>query len=156
MTLYLVRHGQAGHRSAAPELDSDRPLSPRGEAEAIGVAKFLGSRPIGRILSSPFRRCRQTVEPLAGVLGLPVEPTPALDERADDAEILSLVAGLTGVDAALCTHGNIVPVVLDHLRRNGTHFGPGPHDWKKGSVWVLETDGRGAFTQARYVPPVRG
>jgi len=153
MTLYLVRHAHAGSRHSWHQPDDERPLSAKGENQAAELAKALGSLRVERILSSPSRRCVDTMTPLGDALGIDVEPNRALDERADDTQVLRLVSDLEGNDAALCTHANIVPVILDHLRRNGTRFGPGPHDWKKGSVWVLETDDAGAFTEARYVPP---
>jgi 2,3-bisphosphoglycerate-dependent phosphoglycerate mutase len=73
---YLIRHA---HADWTP--DEQRPLSSLGKVDAQRVADLLCSSPITRIYSSPFRRARQTVSPLAARLGLPVHIEPDLRER---------------------------------------------------------------------------
>lgn len=73
-TLYLVRHA---HADWSP--DENRPLSPRGAADALTVAGHLADRPISAIYSSPSRRALQTIEPLARQLRL--EPVIVADLR---------------------------------------------------------------------------
>jgi 2,3-bisphosphoglycerate-dependent phosphoglycerate mutase len=75
-TFYLVRHA---HAEWTP--DENRPLSARGQADAERVADVLGGVPITAIYSSPARRARETVAPLAARLGLPIQPVPDLRER---------------------------------------------------------------------------
>jgi 2,3-bisphosphoglycerate-dependent phosphoglycerate mutase len=60
MEFYLVRHA---HADWSP--NEDRPLSERGHREAQVVADRLISFPICGVISSPYRRAFQTVEPLA-------------------------------------------------------------------------------------------
>ncbi len=153
MTLYLVRHADAGDRSEWRQPDDLRPLTARGERQAAALAGFLAERRVEAVLSSRFARCVQTVEPLAARLGLTVEEHPALAEEATEQAVVDLLEAMAGTDAVLCTHGNIVPVALGHLRRAGARFADRPYDWKKGSVWVLESDDGRGFTGARYVPP---
>lgn len=74
--LYLVRHA---HSPFGP--DEMRGLSPPGHADAARVADLLDSRGVSRIVSSPYTRAIQTVQPLAERLGLPVEIEPDLRER---------------------------------------------------------------------------
>ena len=106
-------------------------------------------QPLKRVLSSPFTRCVQTVEPLAKSLGLDVEERDELSEgRAPDA--LELIHSLVGEDAALCTHGDVVPDVLQHLESEGIHI-LSEWKWRKASTWVLHTED-GKFTRATYVP----
>ena len=107
------------------------------------------NEPLERVLSSPFVRCSQTVEPLASALGLAVEEEEALSEGRPD-EALELVHSLVGTNAAVCTHGDIVPVVLQHLESEGVHI-LAEWKWRKASTWVLHTDD-GAFSRATYVP----
>jgi 2,3-bisphosphoglycerate-dependent phosphoglycerate mutase len=74
--LYLVRHAHADY---VP--DEQRPLSARGVADAGRVARLLGQFPIRAIYASPYRRSWQTVQSLAGRLGLPLHFEPDLRER---------------------------------------------------------------------------
>ena len=74
--LYLVRHAPADY---VP--DEQQPLSAQGRAKAERVADLLDQAPIRAIYASPYRRAWQTVEPLAGRLGLPLHIEPDLRER---------------------------------------------------------------------------
>lgn len=75
-TFYLVRHAHATWTS-----DENRPLSERGQQDALRVAELLCAQPIAAIYASPARRAWQTVAPLAERLGLPLQVEPALNER---------------------------------------------------------------------------
>src|SRR5688500_5133995 len=94
MPLYLVRHAKAGNRHHWTGDDVERPLSPKGQAQADGLAKALDGVPLTRVLSSPYVRCVQTVEPLAAAHGLEVEETPALAEGRPLAPVLELLHDL--------------------------------------------------------------
>ena len=74
-TLYLVRHA---HAEWTP--NENRPLSTHGREDAIRVANILYEYPISAIYSSPARRAYQTITPLAGRLGLPINKEPDLCE----------------------------------------------------------------------------
>ena len=73
---YLVRHAHAVWVD-----DENRPLSDEGQRGALRVAQVLRLYPLTAIYASPARRARQTVEPLAKLLGLPVHVAPELAER---------------------------------------------------------------------------
>ena len=152
MALLLVRHGAAGSRSSWALPDDLRPLTGAGRAQAAGLVEILAPFPVARVLSSRYVRCLETVEPLAAARRLEVEHEVALAEEAADEDVLALVKRMAPDHAVLCTHGNVVPVVLDHLRRDGVSFEDHPHVWEKGSTWVLDTD-RGQVVAARYLPP---
>ncbi|HEV7680036.1 MAG TPA: phosphoglycerate mutase family protein [Candidatus Dormibacteraeota bacterium] len=151
-TAYLVRHAHAGDRSSWPGDDSRRPLSEKGWRQAHGIAELLRDAPLRRVLSSPAVRCVQTVEPLATAHGLHVEIEPSLREGADPHDTLAVLHAMAADGAvAGCTHGDVIPGVLDLLGDAGAEV-EGPLTWPKASTWVLEGDERG-FTRARYVPP---
>jgi 8-oxo-dGTP diphosphatase len=71
LSLYLVRHAKALKRSRWSGADRMRPIGRSGHAQARQIAARLTSRPVERVISSPYLRCRQTLEPLAATLGLP-------------------------------------------------------------------------------------
>ncbi len=75
-TYYLVRHAHNDYTN-----DEDRPLSERGLRDAERLANILSGMPVDMIFSSPYRRARQTIEPLASRLNLPIQPAPELRER---------------------------------------------------------------------------
>jgi 8-oxo-dGTP diphosphatase len=151
VTLYLIRHAKAGRRSQWTGRDADRPLSSKGRHQADGLVDLLAGRPVGRVLSSPSVRCQQTVAPLARDRGLEVEVSPALDEGAEVADAMRLLAANDSVDAALCSHGDVIPAVIDHLAATGADV-QGPESAAKGSVYVIEVDGE-RFATATYLDP---
>jgi broad specificity phosphatase PhoE len=104
------------------------------------------------VLSSPFVRCMETVVPIAGVRGRSVEPVDALAEggRLDDATTLVRKHAVSG--ALMCTHGDIMPMLLDYYESSGVDI-PSEREWPKGCTWILDTDNTGEVVRARYAPP---
>ena len=151
MTIYLIPHAHAGSRSGWGGDEVERPLSARGALQVEGIVEELRDEPIGRVFSSPYRRCVQTVEPLAQTRGLEVRVAPALTEGTDIDEVLTFLADRAKHHPALCTHGDIVPKVIRHLLADGMAADVGPIS-QKGSIWVLTTD-HGRVVHGRYVPP---
>jgi broad specificity phosphatase PhoE len=62
---------------------------------------------VTRILSSPYDRCVETVEPLAQDRGLEVEVRDELGEEQQLAEGVELVRSLLDQDVAVCGHGGL-------------------------------------------------
>ena len=62
--LLVIRHGRAGDSSEWEGDDRLRPLDKRGRRQAGALVESLAPFAIARILSSPYDRCVQTVEPL--------------------------------------------------------------------------------------------
>ncbi len=152
MPLYLVRHAKAGSRRDWDGPDHARPLSGKGRRQAEGLVDLLADRPVERVLSSPYTRCMQTVEPLAEKLGVPVEETEALAEDAAPAEAVELLRALAPTTAVLCTHGDLIPPVLDTLAATEGLPLPSGYPFAKGSTWELEVV-NGRWLAARYLPP---
>ncbi len=151
MSLHLVRHGSAGHRGSWPGDDLERPLDERGTEQARRLAEHLGDAPIQSVWSSIALRCVDTVVPLADRLGLPVETRRELTEGARHGDLLELVRGAAVAhrDLVMCTHGDLIPEVLNRLLHEGMRVN-GTRGCAKGSVWTLEADGHG-FTHGAYV-----
>jgi 8-oxo-(d)GTP phosphatase len=149
--VHLVRHGAAGDRSKWSGPDEERPLTTKGERQAEGLAAQLASIGVERILSSPYVRCRQSVEPLAGLTGIDVESHPGLAESAGRAEVAGVLEEVAGVSAVLSSHGDVIPAMLERLRWQGVLF-ESEYACKKGSTWSVVHDG-GAYISARYWDP---
>lgn len=153
MSIHVVRHAKAGDRSSWDQPDALRPLSPAGMAQAGALADLLAGAPIKRIVTSRYRRCTQTVAPLAERLGLELEYHDALGEEAGIADTWALLEELAATESVACTHGNLVGPILDRLHRRGVELIADRWVCKKGSVWTLEVGPDGAFTRARYTSP---
>ena len=91
MRLYLVRHAKA----APGEPDELRRLTPEGLEQARSLAEQLradGVQP-DAILTSPFRRARETGAELARALGVGAEPDERLAPGASVEDVRSAVEG---------------------------------------------------------------
>jgi 8-oxo-dGTP diphosphatase len=150
LTVYVVRHAKAGSRSAWDGPDDLRPLTKAGRKQAEALLEQLGGAGITRIVSSPYVRCRQTVEPLAQLLRLPVELADALAEGSLLSDLLRLIDKVSDEQSVLCTHGDMIGALLDHLReRDVPVLGDAS---EKGSTWALEARS-GTIVAARYLEP---
>ena len=133
MSVLLVRHARAGERDEWDGDDRLRPLDERGLRQAAALASVLEKLGATRLVSSPYARCIETLEPAASRLGLRIEARVELAEGATPAEVRAVASP----GAALCTHGDVIDALLPGRRA------------KKGSVWVLDDDLR----PERYLPP---
>ena len=151
MPVLLVRHAVAADRHEWTGDDEQRPLRKRGRRQAEALVTVLADFEVERVLTSPFTRCVETVLPLAAARGREVEQTPALAEGASH-DAVALVRSLAGQHAALCSHGDVIPRILEHLAvHDGVDLGHDPR-WAKASVWVLEDDGE-RVAKAFYIEP---
>ena len=152
--VHLIRHAKAKNRIAWEEPDHLRPLTKRGRREATEIARRLHDEPPARLVSSPYLRCVQTLEPAAIDLDLPIETTDDLAEGAGGGAAVELLLSLARDGSiACCTHGDVVFEVADLLVRSGVAL-DGPRDMPVASAWLLDVqDGR--IVGARFVeqPP---
>jgi 8-oxo-(d)GTP phosphatase len=142
-SILLLRHATAGSRMQWNGDDKLRPLDDKGRFQSIELAETLVHYPIKRIVSSPYLRCTQSVEPLAERLGLDVETTSKLAEGADAGAVRSLVTGPNGHLTLLCSHGDVIQRIV----------GPDSPN-RKGGVWVLRRDDD-KLRPVRYLPAPR-
>ena len=150
--VYLVRHAKAGSRARWTEPDRLRPLTKPGRRQAEGLVELLAEQPLSRLLSSPYVRCLQTLDPLARSRDLPVEKTEHLAEGAPVDVVLELMLSVAGDGpAALSTHGDVMIFAVETLIAAGIPA-EGPGEFKKGSTWVFDVRD-GAFALLRYLPP---
>jgi hypothetical protein len=96
--MLLVRHASAGQRQDWRGDDLDRPLDAVGAQQAALVARRLAPLAPARLLSSPARRCQQTMAPLAGATGVAVELVPWLAVDSQQAAASALTELMLAVD----------------------------------------------------------
>jgi 8-oxo-dGTP diphosphatase len=154
MTAYVVRHANAGDRAAWRGPDRLRPLTTSGQRQAVELAESMSAEPIDTVLSSPYLRCVQTVEPLANQRNLGVEPCTDLEEGAGSEHVIRLLEQFKGRNILLCTHGDVVQEVLDRLIAEGL-VSRARASLEMGSTWVLE-ERHGRIVSAKYRPLTPG
>jgi 8-oxo-dGTP diphosphatase len=118
VTVYFVRHAKAGHRSRWDGDDRERPLSRAGRHQAKLIAARLAARSTTTLVSSPFARCMQTLEPLATLTGATVVADDRLAEEQPFEPVLALLADLPDA-SVLCSHGDVIPETIAALERRG-------------------------------------
>ncbi|MFT7721694.1 MAG: phosphoglycerate mutase family protein [Roseateles sp.] len=103
----LVRHAE---RAAEPA--GDPALTPAGQQRADALAQALAGLRVNAIVTTPYRRTRDTAAPLARALGLRPQ---VVEARAGHVQaVADEVRAQTGV-VLVVGHGNTVPAVLAAL-----------------------------------------
>jgi 8-oxo-dGTP diphosphatase len=147
-TSFLVRHAKAGSRERWTAPDRDRPLTDPGKIQASALARLLapGTR---AIWSSPYRRCVETVAPLAATVSLSIEEEDRLAEGADPEWTMRKLASTPG--SVLCTHGDVMASIVTSL---ADAYVPmrGGMQWAKAGTWAFDVSG-GRIARGRYLPP---
>jgi 8-oxo-dGTP diphosphatase len=115
VTSVLLRHASAGDKRHWSGDDALRPLDARGRDQATQLVELLRPLAIRRVVTSPYVRCVESVEPLAAALGLTLERDDRLGEGMGSA-----AAELLRADGVLaCTHGDIVDALLARGLKKG-------------------------------------
>ncbi|MDP8977577.1 MAG: histidine phosphatase family protein [Actinomycetota bacterium] len=133
----LVRHAQAhGRRQWTGRPDRERPLTAEGRRQAAALAEAIAvDGAPAALVSSPYTRCVQTLEPLSDLVGCTVDleeglgeaPTvPVLD--GGDPWVASawlggralgvvgpLVRRLGDRRVVACSHGDVIPALVTTL-----------------------------------------
>lgn len=107
----LLRHARAGDRHAWSGPDAARPLDAEGERQAAalaGLVRLFGPR---RLLSAQPLRCRQTLAPLASVLGTRIEIDGRFSEDSDPRRAALALRELatSGESSVVCSQGGLIP-----------------------------------------------
>lgn len=123
----LARHGQARVRATWRGGEDTRPLTAVGAREAIALVPMLSAFGAEEVLTSPWARCRDTVQPYASASGLDLVSAPQLTEdgaKADPKGAKALVGELLRVrrpGAVLCLHRPTLPIVLDAVSKRSVY-----------------------------------
>ncbi len=118
--LVLVRHAHAVARGDWRGDDTKRTLDDLGHARAVALSGVLTAYGVTRVVTSPSERCLRTVEPYAVSAGVKLRTRRGLSEEgfeADPSKAHRHLATLLdrGEPSLLCTHGPVLPALLDDL-----------------------------------------
>lgn len=108
----VVRHAEKGSEPA-----SDPALSAAGQQRALALAAALESTHITSIITTPYRRTRETAMPLARRLGLVpqvVAPKSGESAEAHVADVVALVRKQSG-QVLVVGHSNTAPEIVRAL-----------------------------------------
>lgn len=116
----LLRHAKARSRASWGAEEGTRPLTGSGSERANHLQRILGAWEPETIITSPWRRCFDTVEPYAHNFHKHLSTADELTEAAcaaNPAGVAQVVAAATlhteGV--VMCTHRPVLPVALAAL-----------------------------------------
>lgn len=126
--MLLLRHAAAGSRAEWEGDDRLRPLDARGRRQAEALVDRYGGLRVDAIYASPYRRCVETVLPLAAARGLPVLEREELAEERQGADGIALVRRLAATDAVVCGHGGLEASL------------PSAGRWRKGETFVVDAN----------------
>lgn len=79
-TLILVRHGKAESRKAWQGSEATRPITPLGSAASYALGRELACYAPNKIVSSPWKRCLETVDAFAKNSSINIEKVAELTE----------------------------------------------------------------------------
>ncbi len=141
--LILVRHGTAGSRSEWQDEDALRPLDADGLSQAATLATALPAYRPETLVSSPSLRCVQTLQPYANAIETPLMTDPLLSEENQDPQATPALVGSLAGPAAVCSHGKVLPAVIETLTGTEVHL-------RKGAFAVLHRAGGQIVSVERY------
>ncbi len=81
LTVYLIRHAEPVRSGTIGVEENERSLSERGLVDAIRLADEFDGISLDALYSSPYRRARQTIDPLAKRRARAIETILDLRER---------------------------------------------------------------------------
>jgi 8-oxo-dGTP diphosphatase len=148
--LILLRHASAGNKGDWPGDDLLRPLDEQGQADARTLAALLDCYAPRRVVSSPAKRCVDTVAPYAARIGATIETDAALgppgrtpdqsSSRTSSGDPAASIARVTadGVPAVVCTHRENIAGLLAAACQQFAAAPPPDPSLAKGGFWVLQ------------------
>jgi len=154
-TVFLVRHAEKAQEPA-----QDPVLTEAGRARAEALARLLSGAGVKAVYTSQYARTKQTAEPLAKLLGVPVSPV-ALGVKPDRPrevseqsirELKGRVEGHAGEAVLVVGHTNSVP---DLIRELGGDLIPKIEESRFDDLFIVTVyaPGRAKVVQLKYGAP---
>jgi broad specificity phosphatase PhoE len=137
-TFILVRHAEKGNDGT-----KDPELSEAGLARAQSLAKLMQATKVDAIYSTPYKRTRNTVSPLAKEKGLDVLEYNKIEEMD------VLLKKYQGGTLIICGHSNTVPALANYLigKDSYTAF----EDTDYGNIIIVSVVERGKNTNVVWL-----
>ena len=125
--IIVLRHARAGRKLPDRSKDFKRALDGKGREDALRLPRIIEEHLHPKaIVSSPYRRCVQTVEPLASDLNLPVMEDKRFASGTGPRLVRQAFLDVPA-SSVISTHGEIIALLFgDRVR------------CAKGAFWVVE------------------
>lgn len=119
--IIIQRHAAALSRAKWREGEETRPLNTKGKRQAKLLPAMLDSYDPAVLISSPWERCRSTVQPFGRLSGLDLTTKSALTEAGHEAQPSRTAAVIARVlqearPTVVCTHRPVLPTVIGVIR----------------------------------------
>ncbi len=121
MPLVITRHAKAKPRSQWTKPEGERPLAPSGFRQAKALRDLIACWEPQRVVTSPWVRCVQTMQPYIKATSPRVKMVDSFTERAAKSNPQKTAAKFGKLLTAsrvtvYCGHRPVMPIVLDVLR----------------------------------------
>lgn len=119
--IIIQRHAAAVSRSKWRDGEKSRPLNSKGKKQAKALPPMIDAFAPDSVVSSPWKRCRATVQPYARLSGLDIATKESLTEAGHASEPSRTAAVVERVlrearPTILCTHRPVLPTVIATVR----------------------------------------
>ena len=116
----VLRHAKAKPRSSWSRAEGERPLAATGRRQALAVARLLAVWSPEKPVSSPWRRCVETVTPYVQGARKSLKTIAAFTEKSAKAKPKKTRRETRALldrhrSTLLCTHRPVLPLVLEEL-----------------------------------------
>lgn len=121
--MIVLRHGKATPRSEWKKGEATRPLLATGTKQANALVPMLSAFGVKNVISSPWKRCRTTVEPFAKAKGYPILERTQISEFGNDKgpqRTAKLIRNLLEdpVATVVCSHRPAMPTILETIGKH--------------------------------------
>jgi broad specificity phosphatase PhoE len=143
-SVFIVRHAERadGETPGGSMMAADPELSEPGRARAASLALMLKDAGITAIFTTPYKRTRQTAEPLAKALGLTL-----IEMNAKDlAGLTDKIKAQTG-NVLIVGHSNTVPEIIRALGVDGA---PAIADTEFDNLFIVTRGDKPTMVRLRY------
>ena len=145
-TYFIVRHAEK-ESSGTLMMQSDPPLSAKGEKQALDLKAFLQGKSIKAIYSTNYARTIATAEPLRQALGLNLN---TYDPQKNE-QLVESLKNLRDGNVLVVGHSNTVDDVVNGLM--GENRMADLDDSEYGNVFIVKRKGNSYSFERLKVPP---
>jgi 2,3-bisphosphoglycerate-dependent phosphoglycerate mutase len=141
---YIVRHAEKENPTAmSSTMTTDVPLSEAGKQRAQALKELLVKENIKYVFSTNYIRTKSTVQPLVGIINVPIE---IYDPK--DPQFVSKLKDLNG-NALIVGHSNTVDDLVNELTGN-KEIPADLQDSEYGDLFVVKKKGKRITSERKH------